>query len=159
MVFSSFIFLFAFLPLALLCYFSAPNKLKNGILLLFSLVFYAWGEPIWIVILLFNVLLGWIGGLLLQRSRNLTRSRLILIVSIASQVLFLFYFKYLGLILQTIASLTSIPTLYHDPGLPIGISFYTLQDLGHRVTLSAPVNFESYVKQFNVPYHSLVGNT
>jgi alginate O-acetyltransferase complex protein AlgI len=132
-VFSSFIFLFAFLPLALLFYFAAPNKLRNGILLLFSLLFYAWGEPIWIVILLFNVLLGWIGGLFLERSRNLTRSRFILIVSIASQVLFLFYFKYLDLVLKSIASLTSISVIYHNPGLPIGISFYTFHLISYLV--------------------------
>jgi len=133
MVFSSFIFLFAFLPLALLCYFAAPDKLRNGILLVFSLVFYAWGEPIWIGILLFNTLLGWIGGLLLERSRDSSRSRIILAASIAGQVLFLFYFKYLGLALQTFASLTSIPIVYHDPGLPIGISFYTFHLISYLV--------------------------
>lgn len=133
LVFSSFIFLFAFLPLALLSYFAAPDKLKNGILLLFSLVFYAWGEPLWIVILLFNTVLGWIGGLLLERSRNSARSRLILTASIASQVLFLFYFKYLGLAVQTIVALTSIPIAYHDPGLPSGISFYTFHLISYLV--------------------------
>jgi alginate O-acetyltransferase complex protein AlgI len=133
LVFSSFIFLFLFLPLVLLCYFAAPDKLRNGILLLFSLVFYAWGEPVWIVILLFNVLLGWIGGLFLERSRNLTHSRLILTLSITGQVLFLFYFKYLGLVVQSIASLASIPISYHNPGLPIGISFYTFHLISYLV--------------------------
>lgn len=133
MVFSSFIFLFAFLPLALLGYFAAPGKLRNGILLLFSVVFYAWGEPLWIVVLLVNVLLGWIGGLFLERSRDAARSRVILTVSIAGQVLFLFYFKYLGLILQSIASLTSISILYREPGLPIGISFYTFHLISYLV--------------------------
>ncbi|MFK7692340.1 MBOAT family O-acyltransferase [Paenibacillus sp. HJGM_3] len=133
MVFSSFIFLFAFLPLTLFCYFAVPHKFKNAILLVFSLVFYAWGEPIWILILLLNVLLGWIGGLLLERSPNLTRSRVILVASIASQVLFLFYFKYLGLVLKSIASLTSISIIYHEPGLPIGISFFTFHLISYLV--------------------------
>ncbi|WP_274361690.1 MBOAT family O-acyltransferase [Paenibacillus thermotolerans] len=133
MVFSSFIFLFEFLPLALLCYFAAPEKLKNGILLIFSLVFYAWGEPVWIGILLFNVLLGWIGGLLLERSRSAAFSRFVLAASIAGQIAFLFYFKYLGLFVHTFASLTSIPLKYDNPGLPIGISFFTFHLISYLV--------------------------
>lgn len=85
------------------------------------------------MILLFNTLLGWIGGLLLERSRDSARSRFILTASIASQVLFLFYFKYLGLAVQTIVSLTSIPIAYHDPGLPIGISFYTFHLISYLI--------------------------
>jgi alginate O-acetyltransferase complex protein AlgI len=133
MVFSSFVFLFAFLPLALLSYFAAPRSWRNAVLLVFSLVFYAWGEPVWIAVLLLNVLIGWIGGLLLERSRGPARSRAILAVSVAGQVLFLFYFKYLGLLLRTVASLTSIPIFYHDPGLPIGISFFTFHLISYLV--------------------------
>ncbi|KIL42218.1 alginate O-acetyltransferase [Gordoniibacillus kamchatkensis] len=133
MVFSSFVFLFAFLPLALLCYFAAPAKWKNAVLLVFSLVFYAWGEPVWIAVLLFNVFVGWVGGLLIEQSRGRTRARTVLIVSIACQVLFLFYFKYLGLAVKTVAALASVAIPYRDPGLPIGISFFTFHLISYLV--------------------------
>ncbi|UUZ95582.1 hypothetical protein LJK87_14735 [Paenibacillus sp. P25] len=125
MVFSSFVFLFAFLPLSLLCYFASPDRMKNAILLMFSLFFYAWGEPLWIVILLFNVFAGWIGGRLIERYRGLPAARTALVLSVACQVLLLFHFKYLGFALQSFSSLTGIPIAYIDPGLPIGISFFT----------------------------------
>lgn len=118
--------------MALLCYYAAPVKLKNGCCF-FPFCFTHGGEPVWIVVLLFNVLLGWMGGVLLERSRSATRSQFILAISIAGQVLFLVYFKYLGLLLQTIASLISIPISYHSPGLPIGISFYTFHLISYLV--------------------------
>jgi alginate O-acetyltransferase complex protein AlgI len=133
MVFSSFVFLFAFLPLSLVSYFAAPAKLKNGILLVFSLIFYAWGEPIWIIVLLFNVLLAWIGGQALDRTGNPLKAKVLMIISVACQVAFLVYFKYLGLLVDTFSSVTGISLPYSHPGLPIGISFFTFHLISYLV--------------------------
>lgn len=108
-------------------------KWKNAVLLVFSLVFYAWGEPLWIVILLFNVWIGWLGGRYIERYKGRPVAKSILLVSVACQVLLLFHFKYLGFVLKTFSSLTSIDIPYQNPGLPIGISFFTFHLISYLV--------------------------
>ncbi len=150
MVFSSLVFLFGFLPLALICYYFSPPRLKNPVLLLFSLVFYAWGEPLWIIVLLLNVLLGWCGGLLLdkQGGGHSTKRKAILATSILFQVALLFHFKYMPFLLESLAALTSVRIPYEDPGLPIGISFFTFHLISYLVDVyrgEAPA-LRSYAK-------------
>ena len=67
MVFSSLLFLFRFLPLVLILYFAVPPRLRNLVLLLVSLVFYAWGEPVYVILMIVSILISWTGGLLVDR--------------------------------------------------------------------------------------------
>ncbi|WP_306665878.1 MBOAT family O-acyltransferase [Paenibacillus oleatilyticus] len=130
-VFSSFVFLFAFLPLVLLLYFCSPDKAKNAVLLAFSLLFYAWGEPLWIGVLLLNVAVGWAGGLLIERGRRMAKTALI--AALIFQVGVLVYFKYTGLLVQTLQPVLPFPVPFRDPGLPIGISFFTFHLISYLV--------------------------
>jgi alginate O-acetyltransferase complex protein AlgI len=133
MVFSSFVFLFGFLPLLLFLYFIVRGKAKNAVLLIFSLLFYAWGEPFWICILLLNVFVGWIGGLWIDQYCDQPKGKIIFILSVGFQVLFLVYFKYINFLFQTISTLTSIDFTFHRPALPIGISFFTFHMISYLV--------------------------
>ncbi|WP_134684019.1 MBOAT family O-acyltransferase [Brevibacillus migulae] len=133
MVFSSFVFLFGFLPLLLLLYFLAKRRVKNSVLLVFSVLFYAWGEPLWVAVLLLSVCGGWIGGTQLERYRDRPASKLVLAFAVAFQILLLFYFKYIGFLLDTLRSITSIDIQVETPGLPIGISFFTFQVISYLI--------------------------
>jgi alginate O-acetyltransferase complex protein AlgI len=133
MVFSSFVFLFGFLPLLLFLYFIVPGKAKNVVLLIFSLLFYAWGEPLWIGILLLNVLVGWVGGRWIEHFHNQPKGKIIFILSVGFQVLFLVYFKYIDFFFKTISTLTSLDFTFYRPALPIGISFFTFHMISYLV--------------------------
>ena len=76
MVFSSLLFLFRFLPAVLLCYYLVPRSLRNLILFLFSLVFYAWGEPVYIVLMIVSILVSYTGGIMVDRMKRLGKMRL-----------------------------------------------------------------------------------
>ena len=117
MVFSSIVFIFYFLPLVLLFYYLSPNKLRNFTLLVFSLIFYAWGEPIYILIMLFSSISDYIHALIIDKYRGTFKSTLALISSIAINLGLLGFFKYSNL---------GIP-------LPIGISFYTFQTMSYSI--------------------------
>ena len=117
MVFSSIVFIFYFLPLVLLFYYLSPNKLRNFTLLVFSLIFYAWGEPIFILIMLFSSISDYIHALIIDKYRGTFKSKLALISSIAINLGLLGFFKYSNL---------GIP-------LPIGISFYTFQTMSYSI--------------------------
>ena len=117
MVFSSIVFIFYFLPLVLLFYYLSPNKLRNFTLLVFSLIFYAWGEPIYILIMLFSSISDYIHALIIDKYRGTFKSKLALISSIAINLGLLGFFKYSNL---------GIP-------LPIGISFYTFQTMSYSI--------------------------
>lgn len=134
MVFSSIVFLFTFLPAALLLYYASPRRGKNAALLLISLLFYAWGEPVYIVLLLFSAVTDYANGLLIERFRGRTGlQRLTLIFSLAVNVGVLCFFKYADFLIQSLngAIGTSIAPL--DLPLPIGISFYTFQTMSYTI--------------------------
>ncbi|MFD3272333.1 MBOAT family protein [Paenibacillus dendritiformis] len=134
MVFSSIVFLFTFLPAALLLYHASPRRGKNAALLLISLLFYAWGEPVYIVLLLFSAVTDYANGLLIERFRGRTGlQRLTLIFSLAVNVGVLCFFKYADFLIQSLngAFGTSIAPL--DLPLPIGISFYTFQTMSYTI--------------------------
>lgn len=134
MVFSSIVFLFTFLPAALLLYYASPRRGKNAALLLISLLFYAWGEPVYIVLLLFSAVTDYANGLLIERFRGRTAlQRLTLIFSLAVNVGVLCFFKYADFLIQSLngAFGTSIAPL--DLPLPIGISFYTFQTMSYTI--------------------------
>ncbi|WP_187128396.1 hypothetical protein [Brevibacillus massiliensis] len=111
-------FLFGFLPLLLLIYLTVRGR-ANSVLLVFSSLFYAWGEPLWVLILLLSVLVGWIVGRRIEQYRGRRRASAVMALSVAFQILLLFHFKYTGFLLETVRSLTSIDIPFWDPGLPL----------------------------------------
>lgn len=133
MVFSSITFLFYYLPLVLFFYFITPNKLKNLTLLIFSLIFYAWGEPIYILVMLFSCSIDYIIAILIDKYRETYISKLALIVSIIINLSLLGFFKYSDFIINILNSTinTNIPLL--NITLPIGISFYTFQSMSYTI--------------------------
>ena len=136
MVFSSAAFLFFFLPITLICYYICPLRLKNILLVIASLVFYAWGEPTYILIMLFSTVFDYINGRLIGLFQNQNRdnlARIVMIVSVIGNLSILGFFKYTNLALETIQSITglAVPTL--SIALPIGISFYTFQTMSYTL--------------------------
>ena len=136
MVFSSLLFLFRFLPLVLILYFAAPRPLRNLVLLLVSLVFYAWGEPVYVILMIVSILISWTGGLMVDRFLRLGRRRaakISLAVSVAAGLSLLGFFKYADFVLRTVNQIThsDIPLL--ELALPIGISFYTFQTISYII--------------------------
>jgi len=131
MVFSSSIFIFCFLPLLFLCYFCLPKKCKNVVLLIFSLVFYAFGGVNYLFTLLLTVFISYLGGILIDKYNN--KKKLILFLTVGLNLLFLIYFKYTGFILDNINNIFNsnidIPSII----MPIGISFYTFQSISYVV--------------------------
>ena len=132
MVFSSTTFVFAFLPLVVLAYYLCKNRVyRNTVLLLFSLVFYSWGEPRFLLLMLAATLAAYLGGLLMERCR---RRRLILTVTVLVLVGNLFVFKYLNFFSDQLTALFGTAPLARLT-LPIGISFYTFQILSYVIDL------------------------
>ncbi len=134
MLFSSIPFLFYFLPCVLILYFIAPRCLKNSVLLLCSLVFYAWGEPRYVIWMLLAILLGYGFGLLIERFRDRPGlAKGILALSVVSSLLMLGYFKYADFFISNFNAVTGLSVPLLRIALPIGISFYTFQILSYTV--------------------------
>ena len=156
MIFSSIPFLYYFLPAVLLAYFLTPRKGKNGVLLLFSLIFYGWGEPRLIFVMLLSVALGYFFGLALEKTGEERPRKLLLALSVLSSLGFLVYYKYTDFFLENINALfgTHLPLL--NLALPIGISFYTFQILSYTVDVyrgqvpaqKNPIDLACYVTFF-----------
>lgn len=130
MVFSSAIFIFLFLPLVLLCYFLSPRKLKNYVLLFFSLVFYVFGGPKFLLVLLAVVLIDYVGAILINKTN---KKKLFLILTITCNILVLVYFKYTGFFLENVNSIFGLKITIPKIVLPIGISFYTFQAMSYVI--------------------------
>ena len=133
MVFSSIEFLYAFLPVTLLCYLIAPKKAKNPVLFFFSLLFYWWGEPKYAILMLFTITFCYAAGRLVENKNGTRVGKAILSVSVAVPLGLLALFKYADFFIGSFNSLvrTEIPLL--KLALPIGISFYTFQALSYVV--------------------------
>ena len=133
MLFSSIPFLYYFLPLVIITYIIVPYKLKNAVLLFFSLVFYGWGEPRYLIFMIISILSGYILGLLIEKYHDTKFSKLFLICSLSISLGMLGYFKYTDFFISNINSIfhSSIPLL--RIALPIGISFYTFQILSYTI--------------------------
>ena len=134
MIFSSLTFLFAYLPLTLAVYFLVPLRWRNLILLLVSLFFYGWGEPVFLSVMVFSILSSYGFGLLIQRYRQRERlAKTFVIVSIVTSLALLGFFKYsafLADIVRAIPLFSSLPAPVIP--LPIGISFYIFQTMSYR---------------------------
>ena len=137
MVFSSLEFLFLFLTLTLLIYYIVPLKLRNIVLLLVSLVFYGWGEPRYVFLMIFTILVDYIFGLLVEKglkNDNRKFAKRSMIAAIVINLAILGFFKYYDFFvsnLRLIPGLSGLPLL--GLGLPIGISFYTFQALSYVI--------------------------
>ena len=134
MVFSSLIFLYLFLPACLIAYFCIrPISGKNIVLLLFSLVFYAWGEPVCIFLLMASATINYGAGLLMDRQTDKNKRKLWLTLAIIIDLLALGVFKYAGLLVETFNQLTTLRIPVPAISLPIGISFFTFQAMSYVV--------------------------
>lgn len=133
MVFSSSIFLFGFLPLLLGLYFLAKDKYRNYILLFFSLVFYGFGGPKLLLLMLSVVFIDYIAALLIDKSKKKRNRILFFVLSLIINIGTLFYFKYMGFTVDIINRLLSFDIPVPNIVLPIGISFYTFQSLSYVI--------------------------
>ena len=157
MLFSSIVFLFTFLPAVMLLYYLLPVRFRNVILLLASLVFYAWGEPVYLFLMLLSILFNYFSGL--DIARNLQDKRAAkrsLVFNLIINLAVLGFFKYEGFVLDTLNGILPVHISYHALPLPIGISFYTFQILSYiidvyrgnvKVQTNLP-NFALYVTMF-----------
>lgn len=136
MLFSSIPFLYYFLPCVLLVYFAAPKKLKNSVLLLASLFFYGWGEPKYLLLMLFSIMQGYVFGLLIEKSRERRSGKLCLAAGVVLSLAMLAYFKYADFMIANLNALTGLSVPLLKIALPIGISFYTFQILSYVVDVS-----------------------
>lgn len=156
MLFSSITFLYYFLPILLGIYFIVPSKYKNGILLLFSLFFYFYGEPQYIWVLLLSCLINYYAGKWIGKNNKSKQAKWILIGSIVLDVSLLFYFKYTNFMIQNINSLFSTHISLFSVVMPIGISFFTFQTMSYVIDVyqgkveynKSFLNFATYVTLF-----------
>lgn len=133
MVFSSIPFLYFFLPLTLAVYAVAPRKTKNAVLLIFSLLFYWWGEPKYVLLMAFTITFCYFAGIIIENRRNSPKGKLLLTFSVAVPLGLLALFKYADFLLGTVNSLTGADVPLLKLALPIGISFYTFQAISYIV--------------------------
>ena len=155
MLFSSIPFLFYFLPAVLLLYFLVPKFLKNAVLLLFSLIFYGWGEPVYVILMVATILIYYFCGLAMGKSGPKMKKAW-LTVSVVAGVALLGVFKYADFLIGNVNGLFHLNIPLTKLSLPIGISFYTFQCMSYTVDVyrgeTAPqtsiVNFGAYVSLF-----------
>lgn len=134
MVFSSTIFLCVYLPLVLLGYYICPKKGRNLFLLIASLVFYAWGEPKYVFLMIFSILVNYIFGRLMDKHReNKKRLKLMLVLSVVIDIGLLSVFKYTDFIITNVNAIFGANFDLLNIALPIGISFYTFQAMSYTI--------------------------
>ena len=163
MVFSSLTFLFGFFPLFFICYYLAGRlggiKAKNTVLFLFSLVFYAWGEPVYILLMVYSTLLDYSCGRMIEygiQQESQVIKRLFLAISLIGNLGLLCFFKYLMLFISTANDLLALELTIPEIALPIGISFYTFQTMSYSIDVYRGkvkaqrniINFGAYVAMF-----------
>lgn len=159
MVFSSLLFLFRFLPAVLLLYYIAPRKIRNLVLLLFSLLFYAWGEPKYVFLMLFSITMDFFMGQMVAKSKarnNRKAAKRFLTISIVVNLSILAFFKYADFIIGTINNVAGLSLPMLSIPLPIGISFFTFQTMSYVIDVYKGatkvqknwVNYGTYVSMF-----------
>ena len=132
MLFSSITFLFMFLPIVLAVYYLVPYKAKNIVLLIASLFFYAWGEPVYVILMILSIVFNYFCGRDIKaKEEDPRKAKFAVIFAITGNLLILGFFKYYGFLIETINSIlpTNIP--YRELALPVGISFYTFQAISY----------------------------
>ena len=156
MLFSSIPFLYYFLPSVLILYFIVPKKLKNTVLMLSSLVFYGWGEPKYVVLMIASIVIGYFSGILIEAFSQKKLSKVFLGLSIAVNLGFLAYFKYADFFIENFNAVTGLSIPLLRIALPIGISFYTFQILSYTIDVyrkDVPaqkniINLAAYITMF-----------
>lgn len=157
MVFSSLVFMFAYLPITLLAYYLVPRQGRNIFLFIVNLIFYGWGEPKLVLLMVFNIFFNYIGGWLVDKYRaDAKKKKLFLILTCVLDIGILAVFKYTGMITETLNMLPFLNVPELQISLPIGISFYTFQTMSYVIDVyrdDAPVsknfiNFGTYVALF-----------
>ena len=159
MIFSSLLFLFRFLPVMLIAYFAAPKRLRNGVLFLGSLVFYGWGEPVYISLLLFSTLVDYVHGRLIGRFLCAGKKRAARWAVASSAVMnlgLLGFFKYADFLIGSFNAATGMALPPMGVALPVGISFYTFQTMSYTIDVYRGkakvqkniVSFGAYVSMF-----------
>ena len=133
MLFSSMTFVFMFLPVVCTIYLLARKDIQNYILLIASILFYAWGEPRYLAIMILTILANYIGANYISRSRNSKHRKLLLLATIITDLGFLFYFKYFNFVMDNINAAFSMDIKFMDVIMPIGISFYTFQAMSYVI--------------------------
>ena len=145
MVFTSISFIYYFLPLLLICYFVVPKKFRNIILLMFSVLFYFYGEPKYILLMLIEVLISYVVGLLIDKYK----SKNILIIGIFIHVLLFGIFKYFNFVIINVNNLFHSNLNLLNVVLPIGISFYTFQIISYEIDVyNKKVNVQSNILKY-----------
>lgn len=159
MVFSSLLFLFRFLPAVLFAYYLTPRPMKNLVLLLFSLVFYGWGEPEYLFLMLASIVISYGSGILIDRLKNRQRpgaAKGVLFFSSAVSLSLLAFFKYTDFAAETINGIFGTDISLLHLALPIGISFYTFQAISYTIDVyrggaavqHSLISFGTYVAMF-----------
>lgn len=156
MLFSSIPFLYFFLPCVLFLYFVVPKRLKNTVLMLVSLFFYAWGEPKYVLLMVATILVNYGLGLLIEKYRGKVLSKVFVVLSVCVCLASLGYFKYADFFIENFNAVTGLSLPLLRIALPIGISFYTFQILSYTVDVyrgdvpaqKNPVNLAAYVTMF-----------
>lgn len=159
MVFSSLLFLLRFLPIVLMLYYISPVKYRNTILLFMSLLFYAWGEPRYVLVMISSIAVNYFAGRLIdhyRKSKNLKHAKRILVVSIGINLLILGFFKYTDFMIQLINHTSGMNYPLLKIALPIGVSFYTFQAISYTIDVyrgetdaqKNVINFGTYIALF-----------
>ncbi len=156
MLFSGIPFLFYFLPCVLLLYFLSPKKLKNTVLMLSSLVFYGWGEPKFLILMIASILIGYISGLLIEAFSEKRAAKAVLVMNITVDLALLGIFKYADFFIENFNAVTGLSIPFLRLALPIGISFYTFQMLSYTVDVYRkevpaqrnPIDLAAYISMF-----------
>ncbi|NLW27818.1 MBOAT family O-acyltransferase [Acetivibrio saccincola] len=158
MVFSSLFFLCVFLPVNIILYYAVNNNTyRNVILIVSSLVFYAWGEPVWILVLILSGFFNYFIGTSIEKNRENGKGKGIVSLAIIANLFILGFFKYFGFFVENLNTLTGIDIPIIDIGLPIGISFYTFKSISYIVDVyrgevkaeKSPFEFLLYVSLFH----------
>ncbi len=136
MVFSSLLFLFRFLPIVMILYFILPRKFRNALLFISSLIFYAWGEPVYVTLMIFSTIVDYTHGMLVDRFKNQGRMRAARWVVASSMIInlaLLGFFKYSDFLISNVNGIFGLAIPLLNLPLPIGISFYTFQTMSYTV--------------------------
>ena len=136
MVFSSLLFMFIYLPVVLAVYYLSPVRWRNPVLFVANLVFYGWGEPVYILLMMLSITVNYVNGLLIGKYKgagDMRRARAVLIVNVVINLSLLGFFKYYDLIVTTLSLLPFIDIAPLGLTLPIGISFYTFQTMSYPI--------------------------
>jgi alginate O-acetyltransferase complex protein AlgI len=157
MLFSSTVFLFLFLPIVLVTYYLVPRSFRNVLLLAFSLFFYAWGEPVFVLIMLGSIILNYLFGLVVDRVRDQKRAVFwVMTAMVISNIAILFIFKYTNFFIENINAAFGLSIQMEQIPLPLGISFYTFQAMSYVVDVyrrngevqKNPLNVALYIALF-----------